>query len=131
MKLPITGRCLCGAVCYRISAAPLASRSCWCRLCQYIGAGSATVNVCFPSEAVTIEGELRGFCSVAESGNIMNRPFLSELRYVHVQRSREPPAFAIREGRYARGPGGGQAGQHYLDLRGAHVGLHRSRPAAA
>ena len=26
LKLPVTGRCLCGAVCYRISAAPVGSR---------------------------------------------------------------------------------------------------------
>lgn len=71
----ITGHCLCGAVRYRVGAVPLASRSCWCRLCQYIGAGNATVNVCLPSNAVTIDGELHDFRSVADSGNIMHRRF--------------------------------------------------------
>lgn len=73
--MSITGHCLCEGVRYRIDTAPLASRSCWCRLCQYIGAGSATVNVCFPSDSVVIEGELRDFRSVADSGNIMHRRF--------------------------------------------------------
>jgi len=55
--MEITGGCLCRAVRYSISAAPIVTRTCWCRVCQYIGAGSATVNTCFPSEAVTVSGE--------------------------------------------------------------------------
>jgi hypothetical protein len=73
--LEITGGCLCNAVRYRISAAPLVTRVCWCRLCQYIGAGSGTVNTCFTSSAITATGELRDYCSVADSGNIMHRRF--------------------------------------------------------
>jgi len=73
--MKITGRCLCGAVRYHVCAEPLASRSCWCRVCQYIGAGSATVNICFPSNAIVIEGELRDFRSVADSGSVMHRRF--------------------------------------------------------
>ncbi len=73
--MQITGRCLCGAVSYRIAAAPIVTRVCWCRLCQYLGAGSGTVNTCFPSDAISIEGELADFKSVAESGNTMHRRF--------------------------------------------------------
>lgn len=71
----ITGGCLCRAVRYRISAAPIVTRVCWCRLCQYLGSGNGTVNVCFPSGAVSVDGELRGFRSVADSGNVMHRRF--------------------------------------------------------
>ena len=71
----ITGGCLCKSVRYELSAAPIVTRACWCRLCQYIGAGSATVNCCFPSNAITIKGELRDYQSVADSGNIMHRRF--------------------------------------------------------
>jgi hypothetical protein len=71
----VTGGCLCKAVRYRITAAPITTRMCWCRVCQYVGSGSATVNACFPSEAVTIQGELRDFELVAESGNRMHRRF--------------------------------------------------------
>lgn len=70
-----TGGCLCKSVRFRISAQPIAMRLCWCRVCQYIGAGNATVNVVFPSDAVAIEGELRDYRSVADSGNIMHRRF--------------------------------------------------------
>jgi hypothetical protein len=71
----ITGGCLCGSVQYRINAAPVLTRTCWCRLCQYIGAGSATVNVGFPADSVTIEGALQDYVSVADSGNVMHRRF--------------------------------------------------------
>jgi hypothetical protein len=73
--MDIIGGCLCRAVRYRISAAPILTRICWCRLCQYLGSGNGTVNVCFPSAAVRVEGELRDFPSVADSGNAMHRRF--------------------------------------------------------
>jgi len=50
-------------------------RLCWCRLCQYFACGNATVNVAFPSNAITIEGEPRDFQSVADSGTRMHRRF--------------------------------------------------------
>ncbi|GIK96607.1 MAG: aldehyde-activating protein [Alphaproteobacteria bacterium] len=73
--MEITGGCLCGAVRYRVAAQPITTRTCWCRLCQYIGAGTATVNVCFPSDAVAVTGETKDYCSVADSGNVMHRRF--------------------------------------------------------
>jgi len=76
--MEITGGCLCKAVRYKSRAAPIVTRMCWCRLCQYIGAGNATVNVCFPSEAVSIEGVLRDYRSIADSGNVMHRRFCPE-----------------------------------------------------
>jgi hypothetical protein len=73
--MAITGGCLCRAVRYSIEATPLATRVCWCRLCQYLGSGNATVNVFFPSSAVTVTGDLRDFVSTADSGNRMHRRF--------------------------------------------------------
>jgi hypothetical protein len=73
--MSISGGCLCKAVRYTISASPIVTRVCWCRVCQYIGAGGGTVNVCFPSEAVAVKGELREFPLVADSGNPMLRRF--------------------------------------------------------
>ncbi len=73
--MEITGGCLCRAVRYSISGPPIVTRTCWCRLCQYIGAGGATVNTCFRSEALTVTGELRDYRSTADSGNVMHRRF--------------------------------------------------------
>jgi hypothetical protein len=73
--MEISGGCLCKSVRHRISAAPIVTRVCWCRLCQYVGAGSATVNTCFASDAITVAGETRDYRSVADSGNVMHRRF--------------------------------------------------------
>lgn len=71
----ITGGCLCGAVRYEASAGPLMTRACWCRTCQHLAAGSASVNLVFSSDAVTISGELSDYESIADSGNKMHRKF--------------------------------------------------------
>jgi hypothetical protein len=72
-----SGGCLCGAVRYDISAHPITTRVCWCLVCQKIAAGNATINVCFQSASVRIEGELRDYVSTADSGNTMHRRFCS------------------------------------------------------
>ena len=71
----ITGGCLCRQVRFEINAEPIAMRLCWCRDCQYLAAGSATVNVVFPSQALKFTGELTDYQSVADSGNRMHRRF--------------------------------------------------------
>ena len=49
--MAFAGGCLCGAVRFEIRTdAPLAVRQCWCRVCQYVGAGSGTVNAMFPKD---------------------------------------------------------------------------------
>jgi hypothetical protein len=74
-SIVITGGCLCRQVRYSVNAQPIVTRVCWCRLCQYLGCGSGTVNICFPTAALTCSGELRDYRSVADSGNIMHRKF--------------------------------------------------------
>ena len=69
------GRCLCGAVSIEIRGKPVAVRTCWCRLCQYLGAGSATVNVIFAASDVAVQGEMVDYVSTADSGNVMHRRF--------------------------------------------------------
>ena len=66
--MTITGGFRCGSVRYRIEAELL---HCWCRDCQYIGAGSGTVNVFFASDKVRIEGALTDYMSHADSGTLM------------------------------------------------------------
>ena len=73
--MEVTGGCLCKAVRYRITAAPMVTRVCWCRVCQYLAAGNGTVNACFPSNAITIEGQLADYSLIADSGNVTHRRF--------------------------------------------------------
>ena len=56
-------------------AAAIVTRVCWCRDCQYIGAGSGTVNACFRTAAFTVTGKTNDYRSVADSGNQMHRRF--------------------------------------------------------
>jgi hypothetical protein len=71
--MTIKGGCLCGALRYEIAAdKPMAVRACWCRVCQYLGAGSGTVNAVFEKNAVTISGETRDYVSIADSGSTMH-----------------------------------------------------------
>jgi hypothetical protein len=71
----ISGGCLCRAVRYRTDAEPIATRLCWCRVCQYFASGNAAVSVCFPSAGVIVSGKARDFASTADSGNRMHRRF--------------------------------------------------------
>ena len=73
--MQITGGCLCGAVRYESKAPPVVTRVCWCRLCQYLGAGSGTVNACFKTESFAIHGTTSDFMSIADSGSVMHRKF--------------------------------------------------------
>lgn len=71
----ITGGCLCGAVRFRASEPPITARVCWCRDCQRIGAGGPTINAAFRTASFTVEGTLKDYESVADSGNKMHRRF--------------------------------------------------------
>ena len=71
----IEGGCLCGSVRYTSSEGPLVMRACWCRLCQYIAAGSATINLAFSTRTFTVTGEIRDYPSTADSGHQMHRRF--------------------------------------------------------
>ena len=71
----ITGRCLCGAIRWESTQPPIVTRVCWCRECQYIGAGSGTVNACFRTEVFRVTGAPSDYRCVADSGNVMHRRF--------------------------------------------------------
>jgi hypothetical protein len=73
--MTITGGCLCRAVRYESTSDPIVTRICWCRVCQYLGAGSGTVNVCFAAASFKVHGATTLYSSIAESGNRMQRRF--------------------------------------------------------
>lgn len=73
--MPHTGRCFCGQVRFTIDADPIGARMCWCRDCQRIASGSATVNVLFREEAVRFAGNITTLTKTADSGNTVERGF--------------------------------------------------------
>lgn len=97
--MELTGGCLCKAVRYRITGSPITARACWCRMCQQIGAGSGTVNAMFQTGDVAVEGDLREYRTVADSGNVMYWRFCPCCgTHVLATSERRPQFTAIRIG---------------------------------
>jgi hypothetical protein len=69
-----TGHCLCGAVTFRVTAEPLATRVCWCRDCQHLAA-NGTVNIMVAAEALVVSGAISEHTKKADSGNEITRQF--------------------------------------------------------
>lgn len=75
MKLPLTGGCLCGAVRYEITVAPLKAFNCHCRTCQK-ALGAAYAALYFVSaETLKISGAYSEYAATAASGNTVYRGF--------------------------------------------------------
>lgn len=71
-----TGRCLCGAVNFRLAGEPLATRVCWCRDCQHLAA-NGTVNMLVHAEGLTVSGVVAEYAKTAASGNQVMLQFCS------------------------------------------------------
>lgn len=69
-----SGRCLCGAVTFKLATEPLAARICWCRDCQHLAA-NGTVNLLVPAEGLSISGTVSEYAKTADSGNTITRQF--------------------------------------------------------
>ena len=95
-----TGRCLCGAVSFRLTAEPLTTRICWCKVCQHL-AGNGTANAMVPTSALEISGELSSYTSVADSGNEINRRFCPRCgTHLFANASARPMATVVRIGNF-------------------------------
>ena len=90
--MPIKGGCLCGAVRFAIEA-PLFTRQCWCRVCQYIGAGSGTVNAFFNKDAGGVSGLTTDFVCRADSGSTIHRSFCAKCGTPLFAEAEERPKF--------------------------------------
>jgi hypothetical protein len=98
--MAITGGCLCGKVRFTIDAdAPMAARVCWCRVCQYVGAGSGTATAVFPKDKVNVTGPLATYANIAESGNHMRRSFCPNCGTpIFSEAEERPQAIVVRLG---------------------------------
>jgi len=69
---------------------------CWCRDCQRIASGSATVNVLFPEEAVRYTGQMTTLRLTADSGNIVERGFCPSCGSQMYSKTIEPSGMPMR-----------------------------------
>lgn len=93
--MAITGGCLCGAVRYAVEDEPLTCRICWCRLCQYLAAGNASVNLTFPTSSFRIEGSPAKRQDKADSGSHMVRSFCATCGTQLFSEARERPHLIV------------------------------------
>lgn len=70
-----TGRCLCGAVNYRIASAPVRMAQCHCRDCQRASGTGHTSQAFFKLADFEAQGKTASFAVTAESGNVVTRYF--------------------------------------------------------
>ena len=75
MAGPITGRCFCGAVRFQAAGPPVVTRACWCRDCQYLSSGNASINAIFETVGFTVTGPASEYTSRADSGRLIRRRF--------------------------------------------------------
>jgi hypothetical protein len=99
MSLPITGRCFCGAIRFRRDTPPVANRACWCRDCQFLSSGNASINLIFPKSRLTLSGTPAHYESTADSGNVMRRSFCPTCGTpLFSESSGRPDYFVVRAG---------------------------------
>ena len=120
--MTITGGCLCGAVRWESSEPPIVTRVCWCRECQFIGAGSGTVNACFRTASFGVTGTTNDYWSVADSGNRMPAILLG-VRDPAVQRRRGTTALDLRPRWYVRRSKRREACDDDLDIECTAMGV--------
>lgn len=74
MKLPLTGGCLCGALRYEVSEAPLMTYTCHCTDCQRLTSSAFSLAITVSDSAFRlVMGEPRLVQRTAESGRIVTR----------------------------------------------------------
>jgi len=70
-----SGRCLCGAVTFTVSAPPVRMAQCHCEQCRRSTGTGHIMQAFFNREDVTITGETSVYRSVADSGSERRRYF--------------------------------------------------------
>jgi hypothetical protein len=93
-----SGRCLCGAVTFKLATEPQAIRICWCRDCQHLAA-NGTVNLLIAADALTISGALSEYTKTADSGNQVSRQFCPSCgTHLFAKSSARPQFRVVRAG---------------------------------
>jgi hypothetical protein len=75
MTRPYTGGCACGAIRYRIDAAPIGMNDCQCRQCQQESGTGHGSHLTFPRNAVEVTGEASRWEATGDGGTVKSRAF--------------------------------------------------------
>lgn len=75
MKIPFTGGCMCSGIRYECSAEPIFMGNCHCRDCQRATGSAFAAAMLIPSSAVKIDGNVKYYDAIGDSGSIVGRGF--------------------------------------------------------
>ncbi len=73
-----TGKCLCGAVSYEITAEPVMTAICHCKNCQRQAGSVLSVIVGLPRDGIEISGTTKTYDDTADTGQSVKRIFCPE-----------------------------------------------------
>lgn len=93
VKLPLLGGCLCSAVRYRITGAPLLVYACHCRDCQTRSGSAFTLPIVLRSADFHVEGGARSVTDETRSGRRVERWACPQCRAPLFARAEAAPAF--------------------------------------
>ena len=96
-NLPFTGGCQCGAVRYRLSAAPKSPSICHCRMCQKAGGGPFMVFAGLPSEHVEWT---KGAPKIYASSDLAERGFCADCGTPLTYRMKGRPRISFASGTF-------------------------------
>lgn len=74
-EVSFTGRCLCGAVNYKVKGTPVRMAHCHCKDCQRSSGAGHMSNAIFRAADVEMHGSTSSYVVTADSGNILTRHF--------------------------------------------------------
>ena len=124
----ITGRCLCGAVRYRISGAPLALYHCHCSQCRHANGASFATNLLVRSEHLEV-GEGDGALAAFESSPGKLRHFCSRCGSpIFSADAKTPQLRSIRSGTLDADPGLRPSAHFHVASRAPWVEIHDDLP---
>ena len=69
MKYPISGTCQCGQVTVTLHCPPQKVIACHCKECQKLSSSPYSVTALYLDEDIKIDGELKSWNRIADSGN--------------------------------------------------------------
>jgi hypothetical protein len=72
--MTMTGGCLCGAVRYEVSAAPIYGALCYCEDCRRLTSSHSSLTF-VPKKALQVTGALSEFSRTSDAGNVVTRYF--------------------------------------------------------
>ena len=128
---PVEGGCICGAVRYRLSAAPLGVYNCHCKDCQRSAGSAFSASMIVAREAFThLGGATHVYDKPADSGRTVRQHSCPGLRHAGVPPATEhaPDIIVVRPGTLDDSSWAVPVGDIWVDSRARWVEIDPSVP---